>query len=334
MMPTTSPAAPWPSYLSPPDDIPHAVRAEPGWSENYLTHAYDAEAGIGFFLHAGLVSFDDRTWNDFFVAYLPGDRFLVANGFAAGVTSRGTEGGQLKLRCEEPFQRWTKSFHGAASLVTGDELRAGPFIERGHVRLDVDLTFEALGPAFDLGALENETWSSTHYEQHMRFRGTLEFAGQRITLSGSGLRDHSWGPRDMSRIDHHAWVHGQFPDGFTFMVFYLAAVDGKAGGHAAVSGPDGIEQAELKSPLPLLTDPADAVRSYELVLGTSAGDITIQAEPFQIATCSLTGPSELLFGAHPHANAHHLLLEAQTRFTLNGKTAYGLTDRTVRLHGQ
>src|SRR5271154_2233223 len=87
-----------PQYLSAADDTPHEVGTEPGWSENYLTHAYDPDTGVGFFLHAGLASFDDRLWNDFFIAFLPGDRFLVANGFAAGVTTHGTEGGQLKLR--------------------------------------------------------------------------------------------------------------------------------------------------------------------------------------------------------------------------------------------
>lgn len=320
-----------PPYLSAADDTPHPVGMEPGWSENYLTHAYDPDAGVGFFLHAGLTSFDDRLWNDFFVAFLPGDRFLVANGFAAGLTSRGTEGGQLKLRCDEPFVRWTKSFHGAASLVTGDELRAGPFAERGHVRVDADLTFEALGPTFDLGALDNETWSTSHYEQHMSFHGSLVFDGQRITLSGTGLRDHSWGPRDMSRIQNHAWAHGQLPDGRTFMAFYLVDVDGKAGGHAAVGDPNRMEPAEILTPLPLLTDPADGMASYEFTLGTSSGELIIQGEPLQIAMCALAGPSELLLGAHNDQGAHHRLLEAQTRFTVGGQTCYGLTDRTVRL---
>jgi len=320
-----------PPYLSAADDTPHQGGTEFGWSENYLTHAYDPHAAVGFFLHAGLTSFDDRLWNDFFVAFLPGDRFLVANGFAAGVTEHGTEGGQLKLRCDEPFVRWTKSFHGAASLVTGDELRAGPFAERGHIRVDADLIFEALGPAFDLGALDNETWSTSHYEQHMSFHGSLVFDGRRIPLSGKGLRDHSWGPRDMSRIDNHAWAHAQLPDGQTFMAFYLADVDGKAGGHAAVGWPDRMEPAEILTPLPLLTDPADAMASYEFTLGTSRGNLTIHGEPLQIATCALTGPSELVFGAHSHPGAHHLLLEAQTRFTVGGQACFGLTDRTVRL---
>jgi hypothetical protein len=330
---TPATASSLPSYLAAADDTPHPLGAETAWSENYLTHAYDPAAGVGFFLHAGLSSFDDRLWNDFFVAFLPGDRFLVANGFAAGETARGTEGGQLKLRCDEPFVRWTKSFHGAASLVSGAELRAGPFAERGHVRVDAHLTFEALGPAFDLGALDNETWSTSHYEQHMSFRGSLEFEGARIPLSGTGLRDHSWGPRDMSRIDNHAWAHGQLPDGQTFMAFFLADVDGKAGGHAAVGEPNRMEPAEILTPLPLLTDPAEAMTKYEFTLGTSRGELTVHGEPLQIATCALAGPSELLFGAHQYPAAHHILLEAQTKFTVDGQTCYGLTDRTVRLHG-
>lgn len=321
----------WPPYLSAADDVPHPAPRQQGWSENYLTQAYDKDAGIGFFLHAGLTSFAEGVWNDFFVGYLPGDRFLIANGFAPGVTERGTEGGQLKLRCDKPFQQWTKSFHGAASLVSGAQLRAGPFADGAHVRVDVDLTFQALGPAFDLGALDNGTWSSSHYEQHMTFDGVLEFAGQRVALSGTGLRDHSWGPRDMSRIDHHAWAHGQLPGGRTFMAFYLADIDGNAGGHAAVGGPDGVEAAELLTPLPVLTGAIDATQSYEFTLGTSAGKLTITGQPLQIATCALAGPSELLFGAHRSPAAHHLLLEAQTRFSVNGEIGYGLTDRSIRL---
>jgi hypothetical protein len=30
-----------PPYLSADDDTPHQIGGEPGWSENYLTHAYD-----------------------------------------------------------------------------------------------------------------------------------------------------------------------------------------------------------------------------------------------------------------------------------------------------
>jgi hypothetical protein len=135
----------------------------------------------------------------------------------------------------------------------------------------------------------------------------------------------------MSRIYNHAWAHAQLADGRTFMAFYLADVDGKAGGHAAVGWPSRMEPAEILTPLPLLTEPADAMASYQFTLGTSSGDLIIHGEPLQIAMCALTGPSELVFGAHNHPSAHHRLLEAQTKFTIGGQTCAGLTDRTVRL---
>jgi hypothetical protein len=114
------------------------------------------------------------------------------------------------------------------------------------------------------------------------------------------------------------------------MAFYLAATDGRAGGHAALGDRSHVSPAAIVTPLPLLDDPGHADRPFDFTLGRGGDELTIHAQPLQVATCALAGPSELLFGAHRPDRAHHLLLEAQTRFTLDGAVGYGLTDRTVR----
>ncbi|WP_019873434.1 DUF7065 domain-containing protein [Sporichthya polymorpha] len=323
---------PLPRGLTERDEGVHTPVDLPGWSENYLTQFYAPAAEIGYFFHQGRAAFDVELWNYFFVAFLPGDRFAVANSFAYGGGLAGPDGCGSFFRCEDPFQRWTKGLRGAVSVVSGEQLRAGPFAEGEHTVLETELAFEAWGPAFDLGKLNNDSWATAHYEQHGSGSGHLTLGAERVEFTGSGLRDHSWGPRDMSRIDRHIWIHGQFPSGRTFELFHLTGVDGRQETHAIVGDRESYAPAEVDvTDLPLLSDATNAAEPYSFTLRTATGAVTVRAEVLQVAPLSLAGPSELLFGMHGADTAHHNLLEAMTRFEWDGEIGHGLTDRTIRL---
>ena len=85
-----------------PAELPLAVRPdEPDWSENYCNQAYCPAAGVGFWTHLSRLAGPHEVWRDVLIAYLPGDRFLIAKGYGNTATDRGPGAGMLSLRCEE-----------------------------------------------------------------------------------------------------------------------------------------------------------------------------------------------------------------------------------------
>jgi hypothetical protein len=321
-----------PAYLEAADELSHPVADVPLWSENYLSHAAFPASGAGLWLHQCRPAYDHDLWEEIAVVYLPGDRFLVAKGAGPARGDEGPWGAALRYRCVEPFAEWTKTFRGAARLVTGEHLRSGPLTDGLSVGVHLETTWRALGPAFDWDVSEL-SWADdrSHYEQHCSVAGFLAFEGEQIELDGTGLRDHSWGPRDLSRIGRHIWAHAQFPGGRSFMIFHHVAPDGSVVSHVVLDAGGGLHPAELVGPAPLLDREDEAGHGYELTFrGRDGATATLEAEVRQVATLGVTGMSEVVIG-RPEPPASHLLFEGHTRFAWDGETGYGLTERTVRL---
>ena len=95
------------------------------WTENYCNQAYCPDTQVGFWTHLSRLARPYRVWRDVLIAYLPGDRFLVAKGFGRPATRNGPAAGMLSLTCEEPWKTWTMRFYGGVRDVSGDELRTG-----------------------------------------------------------------------------------------------------------------------------------------------------------------------------------------------------------------
>ena len=67
------------------------------WTENYCNQAYCPDSQVGFWTHLSRLARPYRVWRDVLIAYLPGDRFLVAKGFGRPVTRNGPAAGMLSL---------------------------------------------------------------------------------------------------------------------------------------------------------------------------------------------------------------------------------------------
>ncbi len=104
--------------------------------------------------------------------------------------------GNLKLNCVESFDHWQIEYQGPAQDISD----AAILLERSKQRpegwfqpaqLDMKLDFNALyGPHF---AAEG---SHGHFEQTGRVTGVINIGSERFEVSGYGVRDKSWGPRD------------------------------------------------------------------------------------------------------------------------------------------
>jgi hypothetical protein len=85
-----------------------------------------------------------------------------------------------------------------------------------------DLTWDGTSPVWDWGEVEDaHGWGKLHYEQLARVRGTVSVGGVEMPFDGTGLRDHTRGPRDFTVVVSHIWSWASFPSGRGFMVLQV-----------------------------------------------------------------------------------------------------------------
>jgi hypothetical protein len=326
--------APFPSYLKDRDELPQPVQDVPLWSENYLSQAYDPTSGVGFFFHVSRMPFNYNIWEGVFTCFLPGDRFLVARDFSWDTNDKGPGSNALRFEVVEPWKTWSKTFKGAAQLVTGDELRAGAVQDDSHVYVEMELTFDAMAPVFDIGDMGTQFWAHAHYEQHGKYTGKVAFEGTHLGVgaesyefNGVGMRDHSVGARNVSKLKNHAWLTGEFPSGRVFMLMDLVLKEGPGFTYIVISDGTTFTRVQLTNPSPIINDAADVFQSYALEFEGPEGPSVIKAEILQAMPYSFTGPNEWCLGTSP--KVRNLIVEAQTRFEWDGEVGYGLTERSV-----
>lgn len=327
------------AWLHDLDEQPHIPGPEANWSENWLTYGWDSQQGIGVYFHIGRHPGTIGVYETTFNVYLPGDRFLTHRGFAALEPGGSPTVGPVSFHCEQPFQQWRQRFRGAAQATTGDHLRAGPLRDGTYVDVDLDLTLRAASPPFDFGTEKlDQSWGSRHYEQHHHFTATLSIGTERFELCGTGLRDHSWGPRDWSGVGDTTWYHGQFPSGRSFMIVSVPGrppfepfVYGVIIDQSTVQRVDIVEVPAVTAVYRRSTRVTDA--PYELRLITANGPVTIQGEIVQSMPMTFLPPTQIGIGTHRGAHASHENVETITRFTLDGEIGYGLVTACRDLAG-
>jgi hypothetical protein len=323
-------AAGRPRWLRDADELPHAPDDVPLWCENYLTYLYAPAAGVGVWTHMCHRGGPPERWDEKVLVALPGDRYLAAKAIGPGYPDNGPRTCGLALRCEEPYRRWTMRFDGDARLLTRNELHSGPVADGEHVSVELALDVTAIGPAYDFGEQHlDQAWGHGHYEQPLSYVGTLSVAGEApIELTGTGLRDHSWGPRDYAQIGSTAWIHGQFPrSGRTFMAVAVTGNPPRPALIYAVTGNAGQSTPASVGPLPTITDAGNAGDGYEVTLNGSV----LKAEILDTVRMAFVGATEIALGRHRTSRVNHDYLISFTRFEWDGEVGYGVTDRTVEL---
>jgi hypothetical protein len=320
-----------PGWLSDADELPHTPGDVELWCENYLSYVYAPDSTIGVYSHMCHRGGRPELWDEKVVIALPGDRFLLAKSFSRGYPDHGPATAGLSLRCEDPFRLWTQRFHGAARLMSGDELRAGPLSDGLHVPVELVLTCHAFSPAYDFGAEKlDESWGTGHYEQHHRATGELRFGGEVFALDGTGLHDHSWGPRDYAQIGSTVWVHGQFPQsGRSFMA---VIVTGRAPRppftYSVMSDGRSLIPVTARGIEPR-SSRAQADEDFTLELDGPDGPSIVRAQVLKSIDMAFIGPTEIGLGTHRGPDVNHAYIESFTRFDWDGEVGYGATDVSI-----
>lgn len=327
-----------PDYLETKDELPHAPQDEPLWSESYLTQAYSPANQVGLFTHINRAAWNPQLWNEVFVVYLPSDQFLLSKSFTIADDRQGPRAAGVAMTFEKPFVEHHVRFVGGARLSTGLRLRAGTIHDGLHVGLEVDLQFLGHGPAIDVGNIDRAPVGHLHYEQHGRVTGTMRYGtadGQwrEFEFNGTGLRDHTWGPRDLSKMGRHVWHHGLFADGRWFSVTVVTAKDGTPNliDTVYVGDQHHARRSRLLSKPALLMSEQDWNEPFGLEVEFDDGPAHIRGIPVQAMPFSWAGTNEMLLGADQTPQASHRYFETQTRWEWGSQVTYGLTERTLLL---
>lgn len=323
------------TWLTPADELPHARGEDPLWCENYLAYVHSPDTGVSIYLHLCRLPWPGDQWDEVVYVVLPDGRVLAAKSISPpradgpmDVTVNG-----VSIAAEQPFERIGITYTGAARLVDAAELDAGPLTDGLHVPLDFRLTATAMSPPYDFGGERiDQEWAHGHYEQHMRLEGELRYGDEPpIAIAGTGLRDHSWGPRDYEKIGTTTWLHAQFPEsGRHLMAVRVTGIPPKPEFTLAVCGDGHSVEAVATSDLPLAATVGDALTDYELELDGGAGRSgRVVAEVLAATRCGFLGKSQLVVGNHHTPDINHDYIDGFTKFTWDGEVGYGITERSV-----
>lgn len=325
-----------PAWLTAADEMAHPTEGVPAtWAENYLTYVWSPANQVGIYAHLAKRPGAVDLWDEQVNIALPDGRYVTSKGFgpgAEGASSVAVCG--ARFTCHEPFRRWSKRFVGAGRVAGADEYRAGPATDGAHTPLAWSLDFVAMSPPYDFGEAKlDQEWGHGHYEQHGRLSGWLTVGQERFAIDGTGLRDHSWGPRDYRAIGTTTWIHAQFPDsGRGLMAVQVTGRPPKPPFTFAVVTDATSATAAVPSGIPAASALGETEDDYSLELDVeSGGAVTVTAHILNALRAGLVGPAEIGLGTFDASQANHHYVDAFTRFEWDGEVGYGITERSVDL---
>jgi hypothetical protein len=198
-------------------ELPH----EKLWSENYCFFGHDYQSNVGLYLHIGRWAQDPTIWREQVYIYLPDGTSLSYRSLGRGDCSEGPVGALLRMKCREPGKRWEVEYEGPTIHTDPRMLLSGPLRESILQKMDLRIRFEGLGPPMMYHIADNTTIGRWHYEQEIALDGIVHFGGREYPIRGYGWRDHTRGPRYLTRLRGHVNTSGRLPDGTFFSCFVL-----------------------------------------------------------------------------------------------------------------
>jgi hypothetical protein len=213
--------------LTPQDEYTHAVGAEPNFNESMYFNFFDPARRLGGFLRIGNrpnEGYAEMTAT----VFLPDGRVLFDFQRPKIAGNAAFDAGGAHFAVVAPTERLQTSYRGSPVALREPREMTDPrraFTSNPHVSVSVDLLHTAVGPLYgsahdeaEAEASHEDQFAKAHYEQHMRVVGSVEIEGDRVEVSGHGLRDHSWGPRYWQAIEGYEWLTMNFGDDLGAMV--------------------------------------------------------------------------------------------------------------------
>lgn len=195
--------------INPQDEHQHDPLPDPLWREGYHFNGYDPEAGVGVSISIGIRPPLSCV-----------EEFITVQGNNALLFLKMKKSVQDLSRLDvtmnplEPLKKWNIYMKDSFKKINdGTPLNATEDVE-------FDLCFESDMPArgYCIG-------EETRYEQPGILKGKVMLGSDCKTICGKGIRDHSWGIRDMSRWGEWFGLMGWTGDGSFLNLAYFKRDD-------------------------------------------------------------------------------------------------------------
>jgi hypothetical protein len=207
--------------LAPEDDLLHELGPEPNFNESAYYNFFDRTLGLGGWFRIGNRANEGHAERTVCL-YLPDGRVLFSFARPKIADNDAFDAAGLRFEVLDPTQRHRTTFDGTLVELAEPRDMADPkaaFEGNPKKKASFDLVHEAVGPLYGSKAEKKpdedveQSFARAHFEQHMRVTGSLTIDGERRTIDGFGLRDHSWGPRYWQAIHSYEWLTLNFgPD--------------------------------------------------------------------------------------------------------------------------
>jgi hypothetical protein len=203
--------------IQPEDDFTHPLGPEPNFNESVYFNFFDRDQNRGGFIRIGNRA--NEGYAEMTVIVYNADGSALFNYKKPEISNNDAwDAGGVKIDVLVPGEKLRTRYDGSAVFLADPRAMANPraaFKENPFKKLSIDLTHEGVGPLYGhVGkAGDGNDFARAHTEQHMKVSGTLRVEGEpEITITGHGLRDHSWGPRFWQSTPSYRWITGNFGD--------------------------------------------------------------------------------------------------------------------------
>jgi hypothetical protein len=180
--------------------------------------------------------------------------------------------------------------------------------------------------------MSGQSWALTHYEQAGRIVGWLRCGSATYELTGTGMRDHSHGPRHFGHFRRGSWTHAEFPGGRVFAALRMWSNDDEVALNRAFICSDGKLREATPIDVPTLEGPLGDPGGVVVRLDDGDnGMAEIEVEVLNAKTMTLAEPNEILYGVDAADPGIKIINEAVVRCRWDGEEGWGLCERSRRI---
>ncbi|RJP68052.1 MAG: hypothetical protein C4532_13525 [Candidatus Abyssobacteria bacterium SURF_17] len=204
--------------------VAKVVSDNPNWQDRFYFNFIDPEKRLAGILGMGV--FPNGNFFQGILNIVADEKLICRNYFRPLENDRHQiHAGSLRIEVAEPLRKWDIK------------------LDEPDLNVSLNLGFTGRGEAYEFDAIKWEkngaiVWNQCHYTQAGAYGGLLRVGDRTITRL-VGIRDRSWGIRDMFQLDFWIWISANF-DRYWLTAWLgetsagdLIAVDG------AVCGDDG-----------------------------------------------------------------------------------------------
>jgi hypothetical protein len=209
------------------DDLPHAIGAEPDYSESFYYQFGDPAGGLNGFLRLSNRPNEGRGERTVCL-YLPDGRVALSFDRPTFADPLVFEAGGMQIIVDDPLVLHRVTFSGEFVLLADGWAMDDPKAALGQSPREdgaMELEIRATAPARHFSLDEHGDFTPHHYEQFVATRGVIRIAGDEIRLQAHGMRDRGWGPRSWQAPRFYRWLFGSCND-----MGFAAGVLGRDGG--------------------------------------------------------------------------------------------------------